>query len=47
MKGLAEALQGCDSVDLHVVHPNELKWISKSSSKTDKVDTRKMAEPAR
>ncbi len=47
MKWLAETLQGCESVDLHVVHPNELKWISKSSSKTDKVDARKMAELAR
>lgn len=47
MKWLAETLQGCDSVDLHVVHPNELKWISKASSKTDKVDARKMAELAR
>jgi transposase len=47
MKWLAETLLKCDSVDLHVVHPNELKWISKSSSKTDKVDARKMAELAR
>ena len=47
MKWLAETLQGIGKVDLHVVHPNELKWISKSSSKTDKVDARKMAELAR
>jgi transposase len=34
-------------VNLHVVHPNELKWIHQSSKKTDKVDAKKMAELAR
>jgi len=36
-----------DGVTLHVVHPNELKWISQSNGKTDKVDAKKMAELAR
>ena len=30
-----------------MVHPNEVKWISQSSGKTDKVDARKMAPLAR
>jgi transposase len=34
-------------VHLHVVHPNEVKWISQSSGKTDKVDAKKLAELAR
>jgi hypothetical protein len=34
-------------VSLHVVHPNEVKWISQSSGKTDKVDAKKLAELAR
>ena len=34
-------------VHLHVVHPNEIKWISQSSGKTDKVDAKKLAELAR
>lgn len=34
--------------DIHVVHPNEVKWITQSSGKkTDKVDAKKLAELAR
>ena len=34
-------------VHVHVVHPNEVKWITKSSGKTDQVDARKLAQLAR
>lgn len=34
-------------VHLHVVHPNEVKWISQCDGKTDKVDARKLAQLAR
>ncbi len=30
-----------------MVHPNEIKWISHSSGKTDKIDARKLAELGR
>lgn len=34
--------------DIHIVHPNEVKWISQSGGKkTDKVDAKKLAELAR
>lgn len=44
MKWIARELGGIKGVTLHVVHPNEVKWISQSSGKTDKVDARKLAE---
>jgi transposase len=47
MKWIALWLKGRKDVHLHVVHPNEVKWISQSSGKTDKVDARKLAELAR
>ena len=47
MKWIAQALLKVEDVTLHVVHPNELKWISQCNGKTDKVDARKMAELAR
>jgi transposase len=47
MKWIAQTLMKVAGVELHVVHPNELKWISQSSGKTDKIDARKMAELAR
>ena len=47
LKWIAETLQAIRSVALHVVHPNEVKWISQSNGKTDQVDARKMAELAR
>lgn len=31
---------------MHVVHPNELKWITESRGKTDRVDAKKLAELA-
>ena len=34
--------------DIHIVHPNEVKWIAESGGKkTDQVDARKLAELAR
>jgi transposase len=47
LKWIALTLKAIRGVHLHVVHPNELKWISQSSGKTDKIDARKMAELAR
>ncbi len=47
LKRIALFLKKQKSVHLHVVHPNELKWITQSGKKTDKVDARKMAELAR
>ncbi len=47
MKWIAREVGRIKSVTLHVVHPNEVKWISQSSGKTDKVDARKLAELAR
>lgn len=47
MKWIAQTLLKVSDVTLHVVHPNELKWISQCNGKTDKVDARKMAELAR
>lgn len=47
LKWIALELKKIRGVHLHVVHPNELKWISESSGKTDKIDARKMAELAR
>lgn len=47
LKWIALTLKKMKGVHLHVVHPNELKWISESSGKTDKIDARKMAELAR
>jgi transposase len=47
MKWIARELGRIKGVTLHVVHPNEVKWISQSSGKTDKVDARKLAELAR
>lgn len=47
LKWLALYLKGRSDVNLHVVHPNEIKWINQSSGKTDKIDARKMAELGR
>lgn len=47
LKWIADTLRKRKDVILHVVHPNELKWIIKSSGKTDKIDARKLAELAR
>jgi transposase len=47
LKWVADTLRKQEGVSLHVVHPNEVKWISASSGKTDKVDAKKLAELAR
>lgn len=48
MKWIADTLKKQPGVELHVVHPNEVKWIAESGGKkTDKVDARKLAELAR
>ncbi len=48
MKWIADTLQRQSGVTLHVVHPNEVKWIAESGGKkTDKVDAKKLAELAR
>ena len=47
LKWIALYLKKQKGVHLHVVHPNEIKWIIKSGKKTDKVDAKKMAELAR
>jgi len=47
LKWVALELKRMQGVHLHVVHPNEIKWINKSSAKTDKIDARKLAQLAR
>lgn len=47
LKWVADTLKRQEGVSLHIVHPNEVKWISSSNGKTDKVDARKLAELAR
>lgn len=46
MKWIALWLMKQKGVQIHVVHPNEVKWISQSNGKTDKVDARKLAHLA-
>jgi transposase len=47
LKWIALMLKAIEGVEVHVVHPNEIKWISQSSGKTDKIDARKLAQLAR
>ncbi|WP_447860556.1 IS110 family transposase [Nitrospira calida] len=47
MKWIAETLQTLPEVQVHVGHPNEVKWITESRGKTDRVDAKKLAELAR
>lgn len=47
LKWVALTLKAIEGVEVHVVHPNEIKWISQSSGKTDKIDARKLAELGR
>jgi transposase len=47
LKWIALTLKKLKGVQVHVVHPNEVKWISQSSGKTDRVDARKLAELGR
>lgn len=47
LKWIAETLKTMDGVQVHVVHPNEVKWITESRGKTDRIDAKKLAELAR
>jgi hypothetical protein len=47
LKWVADFWKRQEGVRMHVVHPNEVKWISASNGKTDAVDARKLAELAR
>jgi transposase len=47
LKWIAKTLQEMEGVEIHVVHPNEIKWINQSSGKTDKIDARKLAHLGR
>jgi transposase len=47
MKWMAETLKKMAEVQVHVVHPNEVKRITESRGKTDRVDAKKLAELAR
>ena len=47
LKWIAKTLKDMEGVEIHVVHPNEIKWISQSSGKTDKIDARKLAHLGR
>lgn len=47
MKWIAETLKKLNDVQVHVVPPNEVKWITESGGKTDRVDAKKLAELAR
>ena len=47
LKWVAETLKQVADVQVHVVHPNEVKWITESRGKTDRVDAKKLAELAR
>jgi transposase len=47
MKWIALMLAKQEGVRVHVVHPNEVKWIGQSNGKTDKIDAKKMAQLAR
>jgi len=47
MKWVALTLMRQEGARIHVVHPNEIKWINESSGKTDKIDARKLAHLGR
>jgi len=47
LKWIALTLKKIRGVQIHVVHPNEIKWINQSSGKTDKIDARKLAHLGR
>jgi hypothetical protein len=47
LKWIAATLKTVADVQVHVVHPNEVKWITESRGKTDRVDAKKLAELAR
>jgi len=39
-KWISLFLKKIKGIHLHVVHPNEVKWINQSDGKTDKVDAK-------
>ena len=45
LKWIALTLKKMEGVEIHVVHPNEIKWISESSGKTDKIDAKTVSAP--
>lgn len=47
LKWVALTLSKIPGVHIHVVHPNEIKWINQSSAKTNKIDAKKLAHLAR
>lgn len=47
LKWIALTLKKIRNIYVHVVHPNEIKWINQSSGKTDKIDAKKLAHLAR
>lgn len=47
MKWVADTLKRLPEGQVHVVHPNEVKWITESRGKTDRVEAKKLAELAR
>jgi len=47
LKWIAKTLQEMEGVEIHVVHPNEIKWINQSSGKTDNIDACKLAHLGR
>lgn len=47
LKWVAGTFKKLSGVHIHVVHPNEIKWIHKSSAKTDKIDAKKLSHLAR
>jgi hypothetical protein len=47
LKWIAETVKTRDGVQVHVVHPNEVKWITASRGKTDRGDAKKLAKVAR
>jgi transposase len=47
LKWIAATLKKLEGVQVHVVHPNEVRWITESRGKTDRVDAKKLAQLAR
>jgi len=47
LKWIALTLMRQEGVRIHVVHPNEIKWINESSGKTDRIDARKLSQLGR
>jgi len=47
LKGIAETVTRLPDVQVHVVHPNAVKWITESRGKTDRVDAKQLAELTR